>query len=173
MRIDTTHAVTVPVEAARYRTAREQLFADFPDLDDDTLQDTLEGISDLRQMLAEVIRSALDDEALASGLSTRLSDMKARLERLDDRAKRKRQLVLRAMSACEISKLTEADFTASARTGAPTLEVASEDKIPPAYWKPQPPKIDKQSILAALKAGAEVDGARLVPAQLQLSVRTK
>jgi hypothetical protein len=124
-------------------------------------------------MLAEVVRSALDDEAMAGGLSTRLSDMKARLERLEDRAKRKRQLVLRAMSACEISKLTEADFTASARTGSPTLEVVCEDKIPPAYWKPQPPKLDKQSILAALKTGAEVEGAKLLPPQMQLSVRTK
>jgi hypothetical protein len=77
------------------------------------------------------------------------------------------------MNACEISKLTEADFTASARTGAPTLEVVSEDKIPPAYWKPQPPKLDKQSILSALKTGAEIEGAKLLPPQMQLSVRTK
>ncbi len=94
---------------------RRTLLADFPDLDDETLHDTLEGITDLKQMLAEVVRSALDDEALAGGLSTRLSDMKARLERLEERAKRKRQLVLRAMADCEIPKLTEADFTASLR----------------------------------------------------------
>ena len=109
-------------------------------------------------MLAEVVRSALDDEALAGGLSTRLSDMKARLERLEERAKRKRQLVLRAMAEAEIPKLTEADFTASMRSGAPTVEVVAEDKIPAAYWKPQPSKLDKQGILAALKSGATVDG---------------
>jgi hypothetical protein len=147
--------------------------ADFPDLDDETLHDTLEGITDLKQMLAEVIRSALDDEALAGGLSTRLSDMKARLERLEERGKRKRQLVLRAMAEAEISKLTEADFTASVRAGAPTLDVVAEDKIPAAYWKPQPPKLDKQGILSALKGGAEVEGASLAPPQMQLSVRTK
>ena len=90
--------MTLPAETGRYRIIREQLLADFPDLDDETLHDTLEGITDLKQMLAEVIRSALDDEALAGGLSTRLSDMKARLERLEERAKRKRQLVLRAMA---------------------------------------------------------------------------
>ena len=56
-------------------------------------------------MLAEVIRSALEDEALASGLSTRLNDMKARLKRLETRAGRKRQLALRAMSEAEIQKL--------------------------------------------------------------------
>ena len=70
-------------------------------------------------MLAEVIRSALEDEALVCGLSTRLSDMKARLERLETRAKRKRELALQAMSEAEIAKLMEADFTASLRQGAP------------------------------------------------------
>ena len=79
MRIHNNPAVTLPVETATYRTTRQQLLADFPDLDDETLHDTLEGITDLKQMLAEVVRSALDDEALAGGLSTRLSDMKARL----------------------------------------------------------------------------------------------
>jgi hypothetical protein len=152
---------------------RGQLLAEFPDLDDETLHDTLEGITELKQMLAEVVRSALDDEALAGGLSTRLSDMKARLDRLEERAKRKRQLVLRAMAEAEITKLTEADFTASMRTGAPILEVVAEDKIPAAYWKPQPPKLDKQGILAALKSGATVEGASLNPPQMQLSVRTK
>jgi hypothetical protein len=173
MAIMTVSVPTLQTELTHYQILRERMLEELPDLDDETLQDTLEGISDLRQMLAEVIRSALYDEAMAGGLSTRLSDMKARLERLEDRAKRKRQLVLRAMSACEISKLAEADFTASARTGSPTLEVVCEDKIPPAYWKPQPPKLDKQSILAALKTGAEVEGAKLLPPQMQLSVRTK
>lgn len=163
----------VPSEIQRYTFMRTQLMSAFPALDDETLEDTLEGITDLKQMLAEVIRSALDDEALANGLSTRLSEMKARLERLEQRARRKRQLVLRAMAECEIVKLQEPDFTASARSGAPTLEIVAEDKIPAAYWKPQPPKLDKQSILAALKSGAEVEGAKLSPSQFQLSVRTK
>lgn len=160
-------------EAIGYANARDQLLAEFPDLDDETLHDTLEGITDLRQMLAEVVRSALDDEALAGGLSTRLSDMKARLERLEERAKRKRQLVLRAMADTDIPKLAESDFTASLRSGVPTLEVSAEDKIPAAYWKPQPPKLDKQGIIAALKTGATIEGAALNPSQLQLSVRTK
>ena len=124
-------------------------------------------------MLAEVIRSALEDEALAAGLSTRLSDMKARLERFETRAKRKRELALKAMREAEIPKLVDADFTASLRQGAPALEVVDEDKIPAAYWKPQPPKLDRQGLLAALKAGTSIEGAVLGPPHLQLSVRTK
>ena len=124
-------------------------------------------------MLAEIIRSALDDEALAAGLSTRLSDMKARIERFETSAKRKRELALKAMNEAEIPKLLVADFTASLRQGAPTLEVVEETKIPAAYWKPQPPKLDRQGLLAALKSGTAIEGAILEPPRLQLSVRTK
>ena len=152
---------------------RSRLLAEVPDLDEETLRDTLEGITDLKEMLAELVRSALEDEALASGLSTRLSDMKARLERLETRARRKRQLVLEAMTQAEIKKLEEADFTASLRQGAPALEVVAEDKIPIAYWKPQPAKLDRQGLLAALKNGVDIDGVALAAPTLQLSVRTK
>ncbi len=144
-----------------------------PDLDEATLADTLEGITDLREMLAELIRSALDDEALAGALSTRLCDMKSRHERLETRAARKRQLVRAAMTEAEMKWLEEADFTASLRQGAPALEVVAEDKIPVAYWKPQPPKLDRQGLLAALKGGVDIDGVALAAPTLQLSVRTK
>ena len=144
-----------------------------PDLDAETLADTLEGITDLREMLAELIRSALEDEALASGLSTRLNDMKARLERLETRAGRKRQLALRVMGEADIQKLTESDFTASLKQGAPTLDVVDEAKVPAAYWKPQPSKLDRQGLLAALKAGVAIEGVAIAPAQTQLSVRTR
>jgi hypothetical protein len=161
------------MEADRTRYWRNCLLAEIPDLDEQTLADTLEGITDLREMVAETIRSALDDEALAAGLSTRLSDMKARIERFGTRAKRKRELALKAMSEAEISKLMAADFTASVRHGVPILEVIEETKIPAAYWKPQPPKLDRQGLLAALKAGTAIDGAVLESPRLQLSVRTK
>ena len=160
-------------ETANHLVLRQHLLAEIPDLDAETLADTLEGITDLREMLAELIRSALEDEALASGLSTRLNDMKARLERLETRAGRKRQLALRVMGEADIQKLTESDFTASLKQGAPTLDVVDEGKVPAAYWKPQPSKLDRQGLLAALKAGVAIEGVAIAAAQTQLSVRTR
>ncbi len=160
-------------ELSKFRLLRDRLLTEIPDIDSETLSDTLEGITDLREMLAEIIRSALDDEALAAGLSTRLSDMKARIERFETSAKRKRELALKVMNEAEIPKLAVDDFTASPRQGAPTLEVVEETKIPAAYWMPQPPKLDRQGLLAALKAGTTIEGVVLEPAHLQLSVRTK
>ena len=160
-------------ENMKYSRFRDQLLAEIPDIDQETLADTLEGITDLHEMLAEVIRSVLVDEALASGLSTRISDMKARLERFQIRTKKKRQLVLQAMTEANIGKLNDCDFTASLRQGAPKLEVLAEEKIPEYYWNAQPPKLDRQGLLAALKAGCDVDGVIMGSPKAQLSVRTK
>jgi hypothetical protein len=161
------------LELNRHTYLRSRLLAEIPDIDEETLADTLEGITNLREMLAEVIRSALEDEALAESLSTRLNDMKARLERFETRAARKRQLALGVMGEADIQKLTQSDFTASLKQGAPTLDVVDESKVPAVYWKPQPSKLDRQGLLAALKSGAAIEGVAIAAAQTQLSVRTR
>ena len=95
----------------------------YPEADEETLLDTLEGITDLHEMIAAVIRSALVDEALQAGLRLRLDDMKERLSRLELRPSKKRELALHAMSEVGLSKLEQPDFTASTRAGSPALIV--------------------------------------------------
>ncbi len=150
-----------------------RLQQDFPGLDDETLSDTLEGLSDLREILTELIRSALEDETLLSGLSTRLNEMRSRQKRLARRADAKRALALRAMVEADIKTLKEPDFSASVRQSAPVLDVVAEELIPAQFWKPQPPKLDRQQLLEALKSGAEIDGAAISQSHVQLSVRTR
>jgi Siphovirus Gp157 len=124
-------------------------------------------------MIATVIRSALGDEALHAGLRFCLDDMKQRLSRLNLRAANKRQLALEAMTEVGLTKLEQPDFTASARAGSPALVVIAEDSIPKGYWLPQPPKLDRQGILAELKRGAAIPGAQMSNSKPVLSVRTK
>ena len=152
---------------------REELLSQFPDLDDETLTDTLEGLTDLNEILVAMVRSALDDEALAVALSTRLGDMKARFDRLKRRAKSKRSLVLDAMTKAELNRIIESDFRICVRTAAPSVEVIEEDRIPDVYWRPQPPKLDRQLLLSDLKQGVPVSGTQLAPHAQQLSVRVK
>ena len=124
-------------------------------------------------MIAAVIRSALVDEALYAGLRFRLDDMRERLSRLEVRAAKKRGLALEAMSEVGFAKLEQPDFTASTRAGSPALIVVAEDKVPSTYWLPQPPKLDRQTILGELKRGVEIPGAQLSNPQPVLMVRTK
>ena len=133
----------------------------------------MEGITDLHEMIAAVIRSALVDEALQSGLRSRIEDMRQRLARLEERGSKKRQLALEAMTEVGLSKLEQPDFTASARAGSPSLVVVAEQAIPEAYWVPQPPKLDRQLLLAELKRGREIPGTQLSNPKPTLAVRTK
>jgi len=160
-------------EIPRYRLLKEQLLGAFADLDETTLADTLEGISDLPEMIAAVIRSALVDEALQVGLRARLEEMKGRLSRLESRSKKKRELALQALTEVGLSRLVEPDFTASTRSGTPSLVVITEETIPSVYWNPQAPKLDRQAILRDLKGGAAIAGAELSDPTPVLTVRTK
>src|SRR5262249_22577165 len=95
------------IEVSKYNLVRGQLLSEFPSIDQESLQDTLEGITDLHEMIAAVIRSALVDEALHSGLRFRIDDMRDRLSRLELRATNKRELALEAMSEAGLSKLEQ------------------------------------------------------------------
>jgi hypothetical protein len=156
-----------------YRYLRQKLLEAFPEADEDTIRDTLEGITTLHELIAELVRSALLDEAMSRGLASRLQDMKERLARLEARAARKRELALEAMSEADLRKIEQPDFTVSARAGAPALVVTTESEIPAAYWLPQPPKLDRQAVLSGLKRGDLIAGAQLSNPKPVLSVRTK
>ena len=71
----------VGLAAVQYQALRDRLRAKDPELDEVTLADTLEGITDLHEILAEIVRAALTDEAMASGLRLRIGVMAERLDR--------------------------------------------------------------------------------------------
>src|SRR5262245_59512695 len=103
------------LEVSTCQALRGRLLTEWPEIDDETLEDSLEGITNLHEMIAVVIRSALVDEALHAGLRLRVDDMNERLSRLELRASKKRQLALEAMTTAGLAKLEQPDFTASTR----------------------------------------------------------
>ncbi len=84
-------------ELTHHRYLRERLEAAFPDADEETLMDTLEGLTSLTDSLAELLRSSQEDQSLASALRGRMSDMQARCGRFEERARKKRELVCRTL----------------------------------------------------------------------------
>jgi len=103
---------------------RERLEEEFPDADEETLVDTLEGLSNLPDMLAEVCRSMLDDRAMVSALRGRIGDMQERCGRIETRARKKRELVCAVMERADLKKVMEPDLTLSLRPARPPLAVA-------------------------------------------------
>ena len=106
-------------EISTYLILADQLKARYAELDDDTLADTLEGISQLPDLITEIVRSGLEDDVLASALKQRLDDMQARLARLKERYDKKRALAAWAMSQAEIRRVQAPDFSLSLRPGSP------------------------------------------------------
>jgi hypothetical protein len=159
--------------AIHYRAIRDRLRAEAPQIDEQTLADTVEGLTDLHEILTAIVRAALADEALASGLKGRIAEMEERLGRLQDRATKRRQIAKDVMVELDLKKLTAPDFTASVRPGTPALMVIDEAAVPSIYWEPRDPRLNRQGLLADLKQGTEITGVTLSNPEPVLSVRTK
>ena len=159
--------------AINYSTIRDRIRAHDPQIDEQTLADTVEGLTDLHEILQAVVRAALADEAMATGLKCRISDMQDRLHRLQDRAAKRRQIAKDVIVELDLKKLEAPDFTASIRPGMPALVVLNEDAVPKTYWEPGEPRLRRQVLASDLKDGAEVAGATLSNPEPVLSVRVR
>ena len=164
---------TLRNELSHHEYLRHKLQSDYPDIDEETLLDTLGGLTELHEMIAAVTRSRLDDLAIVSALRSRISDMQERLSRIEHRADKAKDIVVDVMERAGIKKVSEADFTVSLRSVSPSLVVADEAVVPEEYWKPQSPKLDRQGLMGAIKAGAVVPGTLLGNGGYTISVRTR
>lgn len=159
--------------AIHYRAIRNRIRADDPQIDEQTLADTVEGLTDLHEIVTAIIRSALSDESLIAALKCRIADMQGRLDRLQDRASKRRQIARDVMVELDLKKLNAPDFTVSIREGTPSLMVIDEEAVPSIYWQPSEPHLNRQELAYELKQGAEVPGVTLSNPEPVLSVRTR
>ena len=165
--------MSLEFSAIHYRALRDRIRNDDPQIDEQTLADTVEGLTDLHDIVIAIIRSALEDEALVAALKCRLADMQGRLNRLQDRASKRRQIARDVMSDLDLKKITAPDFTVSIRPGTPSLKVINEEAVPSIYWRPSEPRLDRQELLSDLKEGAEIEGVTLSNPEPVLSVRVR
>jgi hypothetical protein len=160
-------------EVSTYLILAKQLKARFVELDEDTLADTLEGISQLPDLVTEIVRSGLEDEVLINALKQRMDEMQARLTRLKERHDKKRAMAAWAMSQAQIRRIQAPDFSLSLRPGSQRLEICDEARVPAQYFVPQPPRLDRAGVSAVLKRGELVDGAVLVQGEPTIQVRVQ
>ena len=166
-----THHI-LKFETRGFTELRRRLLELHPQIDEQTLADTLEGATNLREALEALVRSALEDECLAKALRERVETMRGRLARLEARALSKRQVVVEGMSVADMPKIVAPDFTASVRIGPPGVEIVDESELPIDFLVPQVPKPDKRLILEALSRGTIVSGALLAEPKVSLAVRS-
>ena len=156
-----------------YQTIRERIIALEADIDEATLADTLEGTTDIHEVLAAIVRSALYDEALADGLKVHIGKLQDRLQRLAERGGERRRIARDAMIEVEIKKVAAPDFTLSLRPGSPSLVVVDELEVPTDYWEVREPRLNRASALSDLKNGVAIPGLQLSNPEPVLSVRVR
>ena len=159
--------------AIHYRVIRDRIRTEDPHIDEQTLADTVEGLTDVHEILAAIVRSALVDEALVNGLKGRIAEMQGRLDRLQDCANKRRQIAKEVMIELDLKKITAPDFTVSIRPGMPSLLVIDEKAVPSIYWQPVAPRLKRLELLSELKQGSEITGVTLSNPEPVLSVRTR
>ena len=108
-----------------------------------------------------------------AALKARVGDMQVRAGRIDERARKKRELVRSVMERADLKKLMERNLTVSLRPTRAPPAVIDEEAVPEEFWKPQPPKLDRQGLISALAAGRDIPGAILGKPHMTISVRTK
>jgi len=156
-----------------YRVIPDRIRAEDPQIDEQALTDTVEGLTDEHEIVAAIVRAALTDEALANSLKSRIAEMEERRDRLQDRASKRRQVVKEAMVELDLKRIKAPDFTISIRPGMPALIVIDEAAVPSIYWEPREPRLNRQELLNELREGAEIGGVALSNPEPVLSVRTK
>ena len=158
--------------AAEYRQTADKL-ADL-DLDEQTIADTLEGMSGALEVKAQnVVMFARNLEATAAAIKEAETAMAARRKAIEHRAASLRRYALSAMQVAGVQSIECPYFKLSVRKNPTAVEVFDAAQIPAQFMRtPEspPPAPDKKAITEAIKAGQEVPGARLVSGE-RLEVR--
>jgi hypothetical protein len=153
--------------AQDYRATADKL-ADM-DLDEQTLADTLEGMSgDLEVKATNTAMFCRNLEASAAAIKEAESQMAARRKAIENRAARIKDYLLASMMVAGVQKIECPHFKLAVRDNPPSVEVYEPGLIPAEFMRqpePPPPAIDKAAIKEAIKSGQEVPGCKLTRGQ--------
>jgi Siphovirus Gp157 len=158
-----------------WQSARARLLRDDPSLERDeaALSELLgpdEG--DIESILARTLRAARHAKAMADAAAQQIEDMQARKQRYAGRNEALRGMAFAIMDALGRPKFELPDLTASIRNGQPSVILTNEEKVPDIYVRTER-RVDKATILNALKSGLTVEGCELSNSLPTLSIRTK
>jgi hypothetical protein len=147
-----------PIRALERETKAAELLCEqlkaLGEQDEELIRDTIEGQTNLREILADMAQADGEDDALVDGLAAYIKKMQDRKARIEHRSDIRRSLMAVAMEVAELPKLETAAGTISRKAVAPKVVVVEEADLPPQFFAPQPPKLDKTALTRALKERA-------------------
>lgn len=129
--------------------------------DDDTIEDAIEGETNLKEALSKALARVGECEALADAIKAQADALSARKRRLEAQAETIRAAIIAALGTAGVRKLELPAATLSLTAVKPSLVVTDEAAIPTQYFKRADPTIDKRALLSSLKDGQTIPGAEL------------
>lgn len=141
--------------------------------DDERLKlDTLEGETELNEIVSQLLSESEDDEGLIAAVKAQIEVRRERIHRLESRIEARRNAIVSLMDIAQLAKLALPEATVSVRTLGPRPKVADEEALPDAYCtfvrKP-----DMAAIKKAFEDGLQVPGTVLSNGGASLTVRRK
>lgn len=155
-----------------YDEQRHTLETDYLQIIQDEFRDGVERGS-LHRSLASIVRFYLDDLGFAAFIGQRISGLEDHLSRIEQRGDRKRRVVARAMERAGTETITDPEFSVVRSQTPGSLVLSDEKAIPASFWKPGPPELDRDALLAALRSGLAVPGASLGASEASILVRSR
>ena len=133
-----------------------------PDIDEEALADTLEGIEgeieDKADGYAKVMRNLEADASAIKAEIARLTERKKHIEANIDRMKRSLKTAMRLTGK---TKFKTSLFSFNIAKNPPALKIDMPDRVPDEFLIPQEPKIDSVAIKKELKEGTVFDWCHL------------
>ncbi len=157
-----------------YQSLREQFLEMWPELIDDNaaLHDTLQGATNLDELITLTMRAAMEREDQGKAIAERIEILKRRKDRLEAGAQKLRAMVLQAMSEADLKKIAAPDFSLSVGQGKPKILIVDEDLIPDHLCRiSRTPS--KTMIADEMAAGRDVPGATRGNPQSFLTIHTR
>lgn len=136
------------------------------DLPAEVVTDTLDAMAGELEVKAQnVVMYARNLQTTAAAIKEAEEQMAKRRKAIENRAKHLLEYVQGCMETAEVQKIECPHFRLAIQAKPPSVDVYEPDLLPVEYMRtpePPPPAPDKTAIAAAIKAGKEVPGARLV-----------
>ena len=147
--------------------ALEEMAAD-PEADEESFSAAIAeaaGAFDSKVVALASIAKNLD--AQAEAIDAAAKAMLARSKRANTRSASIRKFILSALHARNVTKVAHERFVVSARKSPPSVEIADDAVVPDDLMRiiPEQRVPNKTAIKAAINAGREMDGVRLIQNQ--------
>jgi hypothetical protein len=162
-------------EAEQLQQQIANLYLQFPELQDDEVlrADTLEGATNLKELLAAIVNVKAEATELLDGATIRLENLTARKGRFAARIEALRTLMSKVMQTANIRKIELPEATLSIKAGQQRLIGEVDPNTLPdglCRIKREP---DRKKIREALLNGATIEGFALSNAEPSLAVYVK